>query len=112
MPSFEGVAKTARYSVAPPGRWVRTYVPVTDPNGIVPTLVQVVVPTARRWRVTVRPDTALPPRRPYASASTTFRVAVNVADPPPTITVDETASVRTVDRSRHVEYLFDAETRS
>src|SRR4029078_6436818 len=48
MPSVDGVEETARYSVAPARRWGSTYVPVTDPNGIAPMLIQVVVPTALR----------------------------------------------------------------
>ena len=74
----EGVANTARYSMSAPGRWESTYVPEAEPAGIVPTTTHAVAPTARRWRVTVRPDTALPLSRPYEAEATTLSVAVRV----------------------------------
>ena len=81
--------------------------PEAEPAGIVPTAIHVVAPAARRCSVTIRPDTRLPPRRPYESESTTLSVATNVVELPTTIWVGEAVIVRTVDMSRHVEY-FEA----
>ena len=66
-----------------------------------------VAPAARRCSVTTRPETRLPPRRPYESASTTLSVATSVVALPTTIRVGEVVIVRTVDMSRQVEN-FDA----
>src|SRR5262245_12283708 len=56
-PSTDGVANTARYSMSTVGVWVVTYVPSADPGGIAPIDVHADVPAARRWSVTVRPET-------------------------------------------------------
>ena len=63
-PSFDGVVKTARNSAELKSRIDTTYEPVGEVGLMVATLLQVVVPGARRCNRTVRCETGLPLNRP------------------------------------------------